>query len=419
MEFRLAKLISQSQITGERGEFVLQRIDFIPRVQKTKKKEEVDEPIIDPREQIIKDMFVSMGEALPTHTEAWFTIAQGATATQTTYSTQPRPNSAAEGVHRPNSARPVSAYSAIDSYNWSESGMGTSVRGSMYGSVGRSYQLSQGSVNEDEDVYSSKLFAVDGKPMTPRPSETLCCVADEHSARSPRPFSATVYSTPKYDMDGDNESGLGIEDDKDDLGSVGSGPRDVFQEDEIHNGLVRSPSEESIVFRNMDDLGAALVSAVLKRSIANLTNRDELEIAEDPEIMKHLPHSVYKDMTVDMFERVSLVEDALPPPETAEDREVKAVTEGHKNKEKKKKDEESDADSLLDSDDDYEERDSFFRKKKHKTFRLTDRKGIEAFKAFLCGTAGEKNWHMWLDIDRIQFLTKGKTGQGMEEVASM
>ncbi|OWF36346.1 Regulator of G-protein signaling 22 [Mizuhopecten yessoensis] len=353
-------------------------------------------------------MYVCVGNALPTQTEAWFTMAQGATATHTTYSTQPRPNSAADIVKRPNSARPVSAYSAIDSYNYSESGLGVSVRGSVNSSMGRGYQLSQMSVNEDEDVYSSKLFATDGKPMTPRPSEMICCMADEQSKKS-RPFSATVYSTPKYEADGDNESGLGIEDDKFDLASEGSGPRDSFGEEEVQDRVAGSTSEESVVFRDMDDLGAALVGAVLKRSIAYLTNREETEVADDPNIIKHLPQSSCRHLTLDMFERVSLVEDNVPPPETAEDKEVKAVTEGNKNKDKK--DEDSDADSLLDSDDDYEERDMFFRRKKHKTFRLTDRKGIEAFKLFLQGTAGEKNWHMWLDIDRIQFLTKGKSGQ--------
>ncbi|XP_033738546.1 regulator of G-protein signaling 22-like isoform X2 [Pecten maximus] len=414
LEFRLAKLISQSQITGERGEFVLQRIDFIPRAQKVKKEEE-EEVVIDPREQIIKDMYVCVGEALPTQTEAWFAMAQGATTTHTTYSTQPRPKSAADIGKRPNSARPVSAYSAIDSYNYSESGLGMSVRGSVNSSMGRGYQVSQMSTSEDEDVYSSKLFATDGKPMTPRPSEMICCMADEPSKKS-RPFSATVYSTPKYDADGDNESGLGIEDDKFDLASEGSGPQDLLIEDDVQDKVSNSPTEVNVVFRDMDDLGAALVGAVLKRSIAYLTNRNEIEIAEDPDILKHLPPTSCKDMTLDMIDRVSLVEDNKTIPETEEDKEVRSVTEVHKNKDKK--DEDSDADSLLDSEDDYEERDLFFRRKKQKTFKLTDRKGIEAFKLFLQGTAGEKNWHMWLDIDRIQFLTKGKSGPVLEVAIS-
>ncbi|XP_060077454.1 regulator of G-protein signaling 22-like [Ylistrum balloti] len=414
LEFRLGKLISQSQITGERGEYVLQRIDFIPRAQKVKKEEE-EEVVIDPREQIMKDMYVCVGNALPTQTEAWFAIAQGATTTQTTYSTQPRPNSAADIVKRPNSARPVSAYSAIDSYNYSESGLGVSIRGSVQSSGGRGYQVSQMSGSEDEDVFSSKLFATDGKPMTPRPSEMICCMADEPSKKS-RPFSATVYSTPKYEADGDNESGLGIEDDKYDLASEGSGPRDLFTEDDVQDRVSGSPSEDNVIFRDMDDLGAALVGAVLKRSIAYLTNRDETEVAEDPDILKHLPKTSCRDMKLDMIERVSLLEDSGIVKETAEDKEVKEVTEGEKNKDKK--DEDSDADSLLDSEDDYDERDLFFRRKKQKTFKLTDRKGIEAFKSFLQGTAGEKNWHMWLDIDRIQFLTKGKTGQVLEAAVS-
>ena len=63
---------------------------------------------------------------------------------------------------------------------------------------------------------------------------------------------------------------------------------------------------------------------------------------------------------------------------------------------------ESDEDSLLNSDDDYEERDSFFRRHKpeEQVHSLLNKKGIDMFVKFLKGTIGERNWHLWLDIDR-------------------
>ena len=63
---------------------------------------------------------------------------------------------------------------------------------------------------------------------------------------------------------------------------------------------------------------------------------------------------------------------------------------------------ESDEDSLLNSDDDYEERDSFFRRHKpeEQVHSLLNKRGIDMFVKFLKGTIGERNWHLWLDIDR-------------------
>ena len=66
--------------------------------------------------------------------------------------------------------------------------------------------------------------------------------------------------------------------------------------------------------------------------------------------------------------------------------------------------EESDADSLLDSDEDFEERDSHFRRNKNKWHSLSSWKGIQAFREFLAGTSGEKYWNLWIDIDKGRLI---------------
>lgn len=399
MEYRLGKLLSQSKITGDHGEFVLMKIDDRVRTKKVKKKPEDELPKIDPKEQLMKEMYVSMGDTNTTDTDAWYNFAQMSKDTSTTYVSVSRPKSA-EILRRPTSARPVSAYSTLDGYQRSESGMGGSVRSSLYS--GR--YTSKHSLDDDDDVYSSKLFQTDGKQMMPRPSDSVCAVAEDYTAKRRRPFSSTVYSYPKLESvetDADNESGFG----GDDVESVGSKDKgqveDVENEQDENMTNTRCSSQNSIIFKNIDDLGTAIVAAVMKRSMSSLTNRDEDEVISNPDIQSLFPVDVLREYNVDMLDRVSFVEE---PQLSEEDKEVKAVMEESKKEEEKKKDEESDVDSLLDSEDDYEESDTYFRTTKKKITNLTARRGIEEFKKFLSGTAGEKHWKLWIDIDRTRLM---------------
>lgn len=64
-------------------------------------------------------------------------------------------------------------------------------------------------------------------------------------------------------------------------------------------------------------------------------------------------------------------------------------------------------DSALESDSDYEEADRavFKRRAAVKKHSLASKKGIDKFKGFLKGTVGERNWELWLDIDRARLQT--------------
>lgn len=403
MEYRLGKLISQTRIQGDKGQFVLMSVDYKPKT-KVKRKKSVEEvPQVDPKEQMVKDMFVCLGDTPTTEADAWFTSAQITQNSDTTYSNLARPKSA-EIVRRPNSARPVSAYSALEGYHRSESGVGTSLRSSVY-----SGHHSKASMENLDDVYSSKLFAVDGKPMIHKPSESVFSVTEDYSNKRSKPFSSTVYTTPKIDpIEVDDESGFEATDT--DSNSSKERQDDFLDEepsvpqDEPTSSL--SPPEDgpqSIVFKNIDDVGAAVVRAVLTKSIAQLSNRNETEVMKDPEVLRKLPNTQHTELTVDMLDRITLEErEEAAQPENEEEEEQ----EEDEDDLEKEKEEESENDSLLDSEEDYEEGDTFFRKHKHKTYSLNNRKGIEQFKVFLEGTAGEKNWRLWIDIDRLVWMNK-------------
>lgn len=392
MEYRLGNLLSQARIMGDQGEYVLMRIDFKPKAHKQKKKAVEEEAEVDPKEQMMKEMYVCMGTASTTDTDAWFTAAAMATETSVTSSSLVRPRSA-EMVKRPNSARPVSAYSSVDNYKRTESGLASSVKISTYDNYLRNS-------DNNEDVYSSKLFAVDGKPMTPRPTDSVCAVAEDYKDKRSRPYSATVYCAPKLD-NSDTESGLDIGDDTD---SVDSKDKDDHRMEVLQNeGKLssRKGSADSIVFKNIDDIGTAIVSAVLRRTLSSMLNVDDEDLPV--ELLDKIPGSeLSRCISLENLDKISLQEEVQL---SEEDREVSRVTEEIPAEEEKKKDEESDADSLLDSEEDYEESDTFFRKHKVKTYKLNNRKGMEKFKSFLTGTVGEKHWNLWLDIDKTRYMS--------------
>ncbi|KAK3091838.1 hypothetical protein FSP39_023074, partial [Pinctada imbricata] len=397
LEYRLGKLISQARVAGEKGEFVLWTIDYKPKTKLRRKKSVEEIPQEDPKERLMKDMFVCLGDTPTSDADAWFSSAQISSRTESTYSTLARPKSA-EVSRRPVSARPVSAYSTVEGYRRPESGIGTSIRSSVYS--GLNSKMSS-YTDHDEDVYSSKLFAVEGKPMIHKPSENIFSVTDDYSGSQGRPFSSTVYTTPRMEpIEVDDESGLDVTDS--DSNASKDKQDDVEDDDNVDDENSTAESQDSIVFKNIDDIGAAVVRAILTRSIGQLTNKSDREVLNDEDLLRMLPSSA-KSLTVDMLDRISLLEEEEDQKAVEEEKEEEIVDTSKSGK-KKDGGGESDADSLLDSEDDYEEGDEFFRKSKQKTHSLTTRKGIEEFKKFLEGTAGERNWHLWLDIDRLRWM---------------
>ena len=348
----------------------------------------------------MKNLYVCMGNAGTTATDAWYSTAKIAQETESTYSALSRPQS--ETVHskagsRPISARPASAYT--DPYHRSDSGMGSSMKSSARGnSYSSLYQSRYSALESEDDILSSKLYSADGHPGSHKMSEFGCVINKEHSKRT-RPFSATVYSTPKIAKDV-TDLDSSIVDEKDDERDSGKG--DDGDEHEVKFNLDDSLSypDKELVFKNIDDVGSVIVGIVLKTVLSKLTGKTDSEIEEVAEIQKMFPDKSFTDLTLESLDKICFKVEAEQVDNEASEK-VEMVGE----RMKKVLDEESDVDSLLDSEDDFEESDTFFRKHKFKTFDLRDRKGIEQFKKFLKGTQGEKNWNLWIDIDRMTLMT--------------
>ncbi|XP_052776517.1 regulator of G-protein signaling 22-like isoform X2 [Mya arenaria] len=391
LEYRLSKLLAQARVTGEQGEYVLMKIDFKPKVKKAKKKKDEEEVPVDPREELMADMYVCMGNAPTTDTDSWYATAKVATEMATTAAGGSRPNS--ERVRplsstRPTSARPMSAYS--DAYHRSDSGLGTSSINSSAKNV--SYGSRYHSARSDDDIMSSKLY--EGKHV-PRITDELCVVGKD------RPHSSVVYSIPKRDpnLESLDDDDLGIINDdlreKDDEKDSGKG------DDENADESMEADVPKSVTVKNIDEVGSIIVGVVLKKAIEKLTNMDESDIENLPEIQHVFKNKDVANLTVEMLDKVTFIEEGAKPVDGVEKKETEQkITEQMR----KNLDEESDVDSLLDSEEDYEESDLFFRKHKHKTYSLSSRKGVDQFKKFLKGTLGERNWKLWVDIDRMRLM---------------
>ena len=358
---------------------------------------------VDPKKLLMKNLYVCMGNAGTTDTDAWYSTAKIAQETESTYSALSRPQS--ETVHsktgsRPISARPASAYT--DPYHRSDSGMGSSLKSSARGNSCGSLSQSKYSAQENEDeILGSKLFSSDGRPGSHKIADSACLINKEHSNRS-RPFSATVYSTPKvvnFENDPDGDTIVENDDERD------SGKGDEGDEHEVRFNLDDSLGypdtyNKELVFRNVDDVGALIVGIVLKTAMSKLTGKSFSEIEEIDEIQKMFPDESFAELTIESLDKICFKVDAEKVSNET-DEKVEMVGE----RMKKTLEEESDVDSLLDSEDDFEESDTFFRKHKFKMYDLRNRKGIEQFKRFLKGTQGEKNWNLWIDIDRMNLMT--------------
>ena len=380
---------------------------LIKTILQIKKKEPVAEIKKDPRETLMKDLYVSMGSAEPTVTDAWYSTARIAQETESTYSALSRPQS--ETVHsktggrpksggRPVSARPASAYN--DPYHRSDSGMGSSLKSSArVNSSGSMSQTKYSTLENEDDILMSKLFSSDGRPSSHKITESVCLVNKEHSTRT-RPFSATVYSSPKVrNLSIDQEESITEHGEKDDERDSGKGDDD---NEGIKSDLNDSfdSDNKGLTFKNIDDIGCVIVGVVLKTAMSKLVGKTDLDINDIPELKKLFSDKNFANLTIESLDKISLQEE-IEKTEPKIEEKVEMVGD----KMKKVLEEESDVDSLLDSEEDYEEEDTFFRKHKYKLYNLGLRKGIDQFKRFLKGTHGEKNWNLWIDIDRMKLMT--------------
>ena len=248
--------------------------------------------------------------------------------------------------------------------------------------------------SQSDDLLQSKLFQVEGKSITPRPRETVC-ILDQTRTKSGG--STRVYAIPTPEP-------LRTEHDSDsDLESMSSEDLSVKSDDlELQDGNVHS-------FKYLDNLASVMVGTALKYALSDCSSRKCYQMIKDYDQLRNVyPDSKYFHLTRDNIDNFELIcgdqsEHEPPRHNKIKSKEPKSSDQELKKEEFKKKIESED-DSLLDSDEDYDkDRDGFFRKNKKKYY-LINKKGIEEFRTFLQGTLGEKNWNLWLDIDRAKLL---------------
>ncbi|XP_070194884.1 regulator of G-protein signaling 22-like isoform X2 [Littorina saxatilis] len=418
-EYRLGNVLSQVKLMDTKGHFILTKIDYTPRPQKTKKKQE--EVKVDLKEVYIKNMFVSLGDTSTQNTDSWFSQAKMAHLEETTYVSLSRPVSASRPImSTSSSARPASEnYRALRQRPDSGiSSVGSPQKSSVFSSP---YFGSYGAMPLDEFSMPRSNTAGSLKPVTPRPSDPVCVTDDDGE----QVLSSVVYAYPKDESIG-SESGMGdvseMDNDLDnddtaltsdgELQSLTSGKEE--EEDEE-----RAESKQSVVVHSVDELSAVIVGAVMKKAMADVAKIEQSVIEKDPRISKVFPNAAYAHISTDMLDNIIVIENPpqqeqhQQPPQQHQQQAHVAPGGDHGARETKKvpkgkaDDNESDVDSLLDSEEDYEEDDvNFFRRHKRKrTYNLSTRKGLQQFKRFLRGTAGENMFYLWTDIDKLVLVT--------------
>lgn len=207
MEYRFGKFILQIRIQGDKGQFVFMFVDYKLKI-KIKRKKLVEEVLqIDFKEQMMKDMFVCLGEISIIEVDVWFISVQIIQNLDIIYFNFVRSKSV-EIVRRFNSVRFVSVYSVLEGYYRLESGIGIFVKSFVYSG----YYFKVFMENLD-DVYLSKLFVVDGKFMIYKFLESVFSVTEDYFNKKLKFFSFIVYIIFKIDfIEVDDELGFEVTD---------------------------------------------------------------------------------------------------------------------------------------------------------------------------------------------------------------
>jgi len=327
-----------------------------------KKKKEEEETPPDPKAVLMADMYVCMGNAPTTDADAWYATARMATETATSSSRPTSARSRPLSSTRPTSARPTSA-SAYSDYQRSDSGLGHStISSAKHGPPHHRSRVS-------EDILNSKLFASEGK-LAPRVTDELCMITKD------RPHSSVVYATPKPDPLAEfiDEDCLGILDDSKDRDDEKDSGKGDDENVELNDSL-GTHAPQNIAVEDIDEAGSVIVGVVLKSAVSKLSEMGNSEIEKLPGLQQYFNKSKScSELTLESLDKVTFVKnEETVAPSSLEADEPLPVPTGPKVPGKAQEDE-SDVDSLLDSEEDYEEADTFFRKHKHRTFNLTNRK---------------------------------------------
>ncbi|CAG5132718.1 unnamed protein product, partial [Candidula unifasciata] len=279
------------------------------------------------------------------------------------------------------------------------------------------------------------------RPFTPRPSDRIHAAtsmlraklsSDPNADEEMIPAGNVVFVWPKQD-----QQNISAEAEMEDQVGRETEFAQRMREHQIINQIYSDGSWEeggtgNIILKSVDELGSVIAAAVIKKTIAGMLHVSEDSIVGDPRILDIYPSKELTCVSVDKLNLCVVVEpsntagsrmsvtpspiSATPNPtdETNTDGEVPDKEPVHIKWHKaiiKPAEEDPDEESLLDSDEDFEERDEHFRRRKDKWHSLTSLKGFQAFKKFLVGTQGEKYWELWIDIDKGRLISSEEEKQ--------
>nr|XP_006824173.1 PREDICTED: uncharacterized protein LOC102801108 [Saccoglossus kowalevskii] len=260
--------------------------------------------------------------------------------------------------------------------------------------------------SEDGDMLHSRLFDDPPRLKTPptlnwkAPTGDDVCMVVEAPTTSG--YTAPVFYDPDQSQGKTNEAsevdedeGRGSEIDKDSNMDVAEA------KDEM--------SPRSITVESIDDLATVVVAMILKQAISIACKSDEKEVDSviDNNVLKQCGGFKSHNLKIGMLDEVTVKEI-----ERSREESIRFKLPGDEDERhtlKKKVSITSKSSSSIDQEEDSlfgsdveDETDPYFSKQK--TYNLCNRKGIDAFRKFLDGTSGEKNWNFWLDVDKARSI---------------
>ncbi|XP_022090639.1 regulator of G-protein signaling 22-like [Acanthaster planci] len=412
LEFRLAKLVSQVEIAAKDSDVPIHLyVDPTYTPFAIEKPPVVEQPKVDEQGIAMRQMFVCMGEAHPTQSKEWFSDVKMKSSTTTTNSVQPRSSdgfsSSRPASGRPLSGRPLSSSMSIWDQVTADSGIGSPWRQDSFSNSNFD------PVSLDDIPNSDKMFHSPHRLRSPpvwRPpiGDDSCMVAE--NVRNSGSYSgpvhvATVESKPKVSAE---ESLDEVEEDE--KLSTESG----FDAESQQLNVSDNENEEDlpelqpqpIRVSTLEDMATVVVSFAIKSAITMATDlsQDEIDTYIDENILKALDvcsadlteealHTMEVSLSMEQ-KRPSILKNGLDVQDDLRtNSRISLATVGQDDVEE---------DSLFDSDnenDTDEIKDPFFSKLRY-SFDLSNKRGLDGFKRFLWGTAGEKIWNLWLDVDR-------------------
>nr|XP_033790547.1 regulator of G-protein signaling 22 isoform X2 [Geotrypetes seraphini] len=356
-EYRLAKLLSQVKL---RTSGVALRIDskYCPwPYEKEVLLSSQPSPIPqDDHEAIAKKFYASFGQATFTQTKDWFTLAKQSLLTTFTPS-----------IQRPLAWGPVQSQDLMGSRS-----QDTDLQEATYKPLVSKYSSTSSQPSRPSEVYSDEKITDHLKQ------------ADEYSvsfAESPSPTPIRVYIDQPWETGSKVEyTNHTIDEDKE------SGIETIVLEESLH-----SPN-----IQHIEEFAAGYVEHLLKSTIEKLMNQPTEEIFDKSDdfnelkVVHDLPHSPTS---------VPLNSQSSSTSSLSSELDLSFIIPEFRDEEI----------SLSSESDDEETNDKVPSRSSLK--KINTRKNFEKFKSFLKGTIGEKNWWLWMDIERLRSIKDPKRQQ--------